>query len=55
MQNFVYAVGSKRTREVALVDSAWDVDGLLDHLERRGSSPSRRWSRTTTRTTSAAT
>ncbi len=33
MQNFVYVVGSSITREVALVDPAWDVTGLLDHLD----------------------
>jgi glyoxylase-like metal-dependent hydrolase (beta-lactamase superfamily II) len=36
MQNFVYVVGSRSTREVALVDPAWDVGGLLDHLEKEG-------------------
>ncbi|MFP6662494.1 MAG: MBL fold metallo-hydrolase [Myxococcota bacterium] len=30
MANFVYLVGSKRTREALLVDPAWDVDGMLD-------------------------
>src|SRR5262249_3777524 len=39
MQNFVYVVGSKRTREVALVDPAWAIDGLLEHLEQRGLEP----------------
>jgi glyoxylase-like metal-dependent hydrolase (beta-lactamase superfamily II) len=33
MQNFVYLVGSKSTREVALVDPAWSVEGLLGWLE----------------------
>ena len=28
MQNFVYVVGSRRTREVVLVDPAWAIDGL---------------------------
>ncbi len=32
MQNFTYVVGCKETREVALVDPAWDVDALLDHV-----------------------
>jgi glyoxylase-like metal-dependent hydrolase (beta-lactamase superfamily II) len=36
MQNFVYVVGCERTRRVALVDPAWDVGGLLDHVEKRG-------------------
>lgn len=35
MENFVYIVGSAATREVALVDPAWDVDALLDHLDER--------------------
>lgn len=35
MQNFVYVVGSQSTREVALVDPAWDIEGLLDHLAER--------------------
>jgi len=39
MQNFVYVVGSKRTREVALVDPAWAIDALLDHVEQRGFTP----------------
>ena len=33
MKNFTYLVGSRTTREVALVDPAWDVDGLLRHVE----------------------
>ena len=35
MQNYAYIVGSKETREVAIVDPAWDIKGLLDHLEER--------------------
>src|SRR5688572_16761519 len=35
MQNFVYVIGTRATREVALVDPAWDVAGLLDHLEKQ--------------------
>ncbi len=35
MQNFVYVVGSRSTREVALVDPAWDIEGLLKHLEEK--------------------
>ena len=34
MQNFVYLVGSRSTREVALVDPAWDIDRLLEHIEK---------------------
>jgi hydroxyacylglutathione hydrolase len=33
MQNFAYVVGSRSTREVAIVDPAWDIDGLLARLE----------------------
>ena len=40
MQNFTYIVGSKRTREVALVDPAWNIDELLDHvIEKRELEP----------------
>ena len=40
MQNFTYLVGSKRTREVALVDPAWNIDELYDHVvEKRGLKP----------------
>jgi glyoxylase-like metal-dependent hydrolase (beta-lactamase superfamily II) len=35
MRNFVYVVGSRTTREVALVDPAWDVAGLLEHLAKQ--------------------
>ncbi len=35
MANFTYVVGSRSTREVAIVDPAWDIDGLLRHLESR--------------------
>jgi len=35
MQNFVYIVGSRSTREVAVVDPAWDIDGILKLLEER--------------------
>lgn len=33
MMNFTYVVGSKTTREVVLVDPAWDVDALLERLD----------------------
>ena len=39
MKNFTYVVGSQTTREVALVDPAWDVDGLIEHVEGRGFKP----------------
>ena len=35
MQNFTYIVGSKTTREVAIVDPAWDIKGLLNLLNER--------------------
>jgi len=33
MQNFTYIVGSRSTREVALVDPAWDIDALIERLD----------------------
>jgi glyoxylase-like metal-dependent hydrolase (beta-lactamase superfamily II) len=36
MQNFVYIVGSRTTREVVLVDPAWDIDALSSHLDEQG-------------------
>jgi len=36
MQNFVYVVGSRTTREVVLVDPAWDIDALSAHLDESG-------------------
>ncbi len=36
MQNFTYLVGSRSTREVAIVDPAWDIAGLLDHIAEKG-------------------
>ena len=35
MANFTYIVGSRSTREVAIVDPAWDIDALLHHLATR--------------------
>lgn len=35
MQNFAYLVGSKATREVAVVDPAWDIEGLLNLIAER--------------------
>lgn len=35
MQNFVYVVGSRRTREVVLVDPAWAIDELVAHVEKQ--------------------
>lgn len=36
MQNFTYLVGSRSTRQVAIVDPAWDVDALLERIEAQG-------------------
>jgi glyoxylase-like metal-dependent hydrolase (beta-lactamase superfamily II) len=36
MANFVYLIGSRRTRECVLVDPAWSVDALLDQAEQDG-------------------
>ena len=36
MQNFVYVVGSRSTREVVVVDPAWEIDQMLEHLEANG-------------------
>ena len=33
MENFTYIVGSRSTREVVIVDPAWDVDALIERLE----------------------
>ena len=35
MQNFAYLVGCKRTREVAVIDPAWDIEGLLDFINEK--------------------
>ena len=39
MKNFAYVIGSRTSREVALVDPAWDIDGLLAHIEERELKP----------------
>ena len=39
MRNFTYVVGSRTTRKVALVDPAWDVDGLLEHVHSQDLEP----------------
>jgi hydroxyacylglutathione hydrolase len=36
MANFVYLIGDNATRECVVVDPAWDVDGILDVLDRDG-------------------
>ena len=35
MQNYTYIIGSRETREVAIVDPAWDIDNLIKHLEEK--------------------
>jgi glyoxylase-like metal-dependent hydrolase (beta-lactamase superfamily II) len=30
MQNFVYLIGSRQSRKVAVVDAAWDIDAILN-------------------------
>ena len=35
MMNFTYIVGSKSSREVVLVDPAWDIDSLLNHIDEK--------------------
>lgn len=36
MANFVYLIGSRRTGECLLVDPAWEIDSLLDRIEKDG-------------------
>ncbi len=35
MQNYTYIVGSRESREVAIVDQAWDIKVLIEHLAER--------------------
>ena len=35
MENFVYLIGSKSTREVVIIDPAWNIDALLTHIEKK--------------------
>ena len=39
MKNFVYVVGCERTREVVLIDPAWDIGALLGHVQDAGYTP----------------
>lgn len=34
MANFIYLIGSNSTREVYVVDPAWDIEGILDFAEK---------------------
>ena len=36
MQNFTYIIGSKSTREVTIVDPAWDIESLMNIIDERG-------------------
>jgi hydroxyacylglutathione hydrolase len=36
MQNFLYFIGSARTRECVVVDPAWDTDGIVEFAEGEG-------------------
>ena len=36
MQNFTYLIGSKTTREVVVVDPAWDIPAITGLIEERG-------------------
>lgn len=36
MENFTYIVGSKSTREVAIVDPAWDIPALIEQINAKG-------------------
>ena len=35
MENFAYLVGSKLSREVAVIDPAWDIDALLNLIDEK--------------------
>ena len=35
MENFAYLVGSQLTREVAVIDPAWDIDALLNVIDEK--------------------
>ena len=36
MQNFTYVIGCRRTHDVAIVDPAWDVTNLVEHINNKG-------------------
>ena len=36
MQNFAYLLGSRSTREVVIVDPAWDIGALLERIDAQG-------------------
>ena len=35
MQNYTYLIGCRSTREVVLVDPAWDIDSLVSHINEK--------------------
>ena len=35
MDNFIYLIGSKSTREVAIIDPAWDIEALLNNIKEK--------------------
>ena len=36
MQNFTYLIGCRSTREVVIVDPAWDIDSMVNHINEKG-------------------
>ena len=36
MENFTYVVGDKSTREVVIIDPAWDINALIERIEAQG-------------------
>ena len=36
MQNFTYLIGCRNSREVAIIDPAWDIDSLIQHIDSKG-------------------
>jgi hypothetical protein len=43
MQNFVYLIGDPETRECLVVDAAWEIDAIVDQVERDGMKPAARF------------
>src|SRR5438477_7939794 len=36
LNNFIYFIGDAATKEIAVVDPAWDVDDLRDQVKKKG-------------------
>jgi hydroxyacylglutathione hydrolase len=36
MANYVYVIGDRETRKAVIVDPAWNIDGLMDEVEKDG-------------------